>query len=247
MTEPSDTAKPVHKFSDAYHQRQWAVCYESTRAFYDFLFDEGVLAAETDAHVVDLCSGSGANLFWLKQRCPQLRLTGLEIDPDLVAFGNHAFAERGVTDAQLLESDVYAIDGTAFPKADGVIALQTISWLPDEVGFVKAAAQLNADWIALTGLMIEGSHSFRTMISNHDDPAHGDNAYNTFALSYVQALLTDAGYGAVVSQPFEIGIDLAKPADGGLGTYTETTADGRRLQVSGALMMNWRFLLARRD
>ena len=187
------STKPVPTFHDAYHARQWETCYESTRAFFDFLETHGAIA-----------------------------------------------------DVNLSVGDVYDLQTAALQPADGVISLQTLSFLPDEAGFIHAAAAVEAPWIALTGLIIEGSHSFRTLINNHAAPEKGDNFYNTFALEYITQLLADEGYSNIIHSPFEIGIDLPKPADDGLGTYTEQTDDGRRLQISGAVLMSWQFVLARR-
>lgn len=249
MTNPADTGakKPTPTFTEAYHRRQWDSCYESTKAFIDFLEGQGAIGPESRGTIVDLCCGSGANLFWLSQRCPGLELVGGDVAPELVEFGNREFKARGVDDARLVVQDVYDLDHATLPdRPDGVIAIQTVSWLPDEVEFIAACAGLEPDWIALTGLMMPGGLTFRTTIENHDDPDKGVNFYNTFSLSHLEELLAGHGYGAVTTMPFEIGIDLPRPPDGVLGTYTETTTDGRRLQISGALLMNWRFLLARR-
>tara|TARA_R110000787_G_scaffold63679_3_gene143367 strand:+ start:103253 stop:103981 length:729 start_codon:yes stop_codon:yes gene_type:complete len=240
------STKPVPTFHDAYHARQWETCYESTRAFFDFLETHGAIADDKDQHIVDLCTGTGSNLYWLKQRFPKLRLSGVEIDPRLVEWGTAALAERNTSGVNLSVGDVYDLQTAALQPADGVISLQTLSFLPDEAGFIHAAAAVEAPWIALTGLIIEGSHSFRTLINNHAAPEKGDNFYNTFALEYITQLLADEGYSNIIHSPFEIGIDLPKPADDGLGTYTEQTDDGRRLQISGAVLMSWQFVLARR-
>ena len=63
-----------------------------------------------------------------------------------------------------------------------------------------------------------------------------------------------AGHGYAVTRdaPFEIGIDLARPASPDyMGTYTvqaqEAGGVAGRLQISGPLLMNWRFLLIERQ
>lgn len=242
---PTDDISNIPKFNDVYHERQWTTCYESTRCFYDFLDKHGALNSARQT-IVDLCSGSGANLYWLNKRRPELELIGVEIAPELVDIGNSQFAHRGVEHATMVQGDVYKLDAVKLPKADGVIAIQTVSWLPDEVAFIKSATALDSDWIALTGLMIDGSHTFRTVINDHADQAHGVNYYNTFSIEYLTGLLAAAGYTEIFCEPFNIELDLPRPKQSGLGTYTENTTDGRRLQISGALLMNWHFLLARR-
>jgi len=242
-----DSPKPVPTFTAAYHSRQWEVCYDSSRAFFEFLSETGAVPAKSDQHIVDLCTGSGANLYWLLKGNPALKLTGAEIDPELVAYGNGRFAEEGMADAaKLITADVYDLPLADLTPTDGVIALQTVSWLPDEVGFIDACVSLEPNWIALTGLMIEGGHTYRTVINDHGNPDKGVNFYNTFSLDHLRELFDERGYMIDTVKPFEIGIDLAKPATPGPGTYTEKTVDGRRLQISGALLMNWHFLLARR-
>lgn len=248
MTENTPaSSKPVPTFTAAYHSRQWEVCYDSSRAFFEFLTETGAVTSGSDQHIVDLCSGSGANLYWLLKGNPTLRLTGAEIDKDLVAYGNGRFADEGMADAaKLIAADVYDLPMADLTPADGVIALQTLSWLPDEVGFIDACVSLDPEWIALTGLMIEGGHTYRTVINDHGDPDSGVNFYNTFSLDYLRGLFSERGYAVETVKPFEISIDLPRPETPGPGTYTEKTEDGRRLQISGALLMNWHFLLARR-
>ncbi len=240
------TERDVPKFTEAYHIRQWETCYESTRCFFDFLEREGAMERHREDRILDLCCGSGANLFWLKKRHPKLGLVGVDIVPELVEFGNKAFHERGMSGVELATGDVYALGKERFGSVDGVIAIQAVSWLPDEVGFLDTATSLDADWIALTGLMMPGSRTFRTLINDHNDPDHGGNYYNTFSIDYLKSLLSARRYSEITTEPFHIGVDLAKPDEGSLGTYTETTKDNRRLQISGALLMNWHFMLARR-
>ena len=60
----------------------------------------------------------------------------------------------------------------------------------------------------------------------------------------VEEYFAQFGYNNFRFKKFEIDIDLPKPQNPRMATYTETTSDGRRLQISGALMMPWYFILA---
>jgi hypothetical protein len=62
----------------------------------------------------------------------------------------------------------------------------------------------------------------------------------------IEQFLADRGYRDFRYTPFEIDIDLPKPQKKVMGTYTEKLADGRRLQISGPLLMTWHFISARR-
>ncbi len=39
-------------------------------------------------------------------------------------------------------------------------------------------------------------------------------------------------------------IDIKKPEKAGLGTYTERLENGKRIQISGGLMLPWYFIVA---
>lgn len=236
--------KPVPTFDPAYHRRQWDSCYESTKEFIQFLVRNNVLTSKSSQSIFDLCCGSGANLYWLKKHCPDLDLTGFDVIPDLVEFGNQELLIREVANAKIVQGDVYALKPARYERPDGLIALQTISWLPDEVGFVEAATAFNPDWIALTGLMIPGSRSFRCLVNNDNDETGNVNYYNTFSIPYIEHLFEERGYGNFVFEPFHIGIDIDKPEDPTSGTYTVQIMDGTRLQISGAILMNWYFMIA---
>jgi hypothetical protein len=185
-------------------------------------------------------------MFWMKQQYPDITLTGIDVIPELVEFGNQELSRRGVSGAKLIDGDVYAFDEKGFPDTDGVIALQTISWLPDEIGFIKTAASFDPEWIAITGLMIPGPRSFRCLVNNDDDPTNNVNYYNTFSIPYLERLFNEQGYGDFTLKPFQISIDIEKPEDESSGTYTVKTECGSRLQISGAILMNWYFMIARK-
>jgi len=238
--------KYIPSFDPNYHLRQWGSCYESTKEFFGFLYDNDLVSPDTTQTVVDLCCGSGANLYWMSKKFPDVKLIGIDVVDDLVEFGNQELNKRGTGGVELIEGDVYDLAPCRLGEVNGVIALQTISWLPDEVGFIDAVASLDPEWIAISGLMVPGSRSFRCLVNNDEDPSGGENYYNTFSIPYLQQLFAERGYGETRCEPFNIGIDLEKPEEVGSGTYTEKTEDGRRLQISGAILMNWCFMLARK-
>jgi hypothetical protein len=59
--------------------------------------------------------------------------------------------------------------------------------------------------------------------------------------------LKDKGYTVFKYCPFEMDIDLPKPEHTLMGTYTKTLPNGKRLQISGPLLMNWYFIYAAKE
>lgn len=55
------------------------------------------------------------------------------------------------------------------------------------------------------------------------------------------------GYYNFYYEQFEIDIDIPKPQHKDIGTYTIRTEEGKRLQISAALMLPWYFVYAERQ
>ena len=111
-------------------------------------------------------------------------------------------------------------------------------------------AQLKADWIALTSLFYEGNVNCKITIQDYNvslaRKPYKEAFYNIYCLGLVKELFKKCGYSRFDYIPFEIDIDLPKPKTKGMGTYTERLANGKRIQISGPLLMNWYFILARK-
>ena len=60
----------------------------------------------------------------------------------------------------------------------------------------------------------------------------------------IKELFNGLGYKKFDYRPFNIDIDIKKPEKAGLGTYTERLENGKRIQISGGLMLPWYFIVA---
>jgi ubiquinone/menaquinone biosynthesis C-methylase UbiE len=235
-------------YDNEYHDRQFARPYQSTVSFCDWLVELGVLGRQ-QLSVCDLGCGKGANLHYLSARFPACAFTGLDIDEQLIRDGNDYFQRKGVDKCRLVAGDLHEAS-TYFAKGefDALISLQTLSWLPSYERALDAMVALSPNWIALTSLFFEGPIEARTVISDFDvgqsEQAKRSFFYNTYSLPMVANYLRDRGYSDFRHKRFDIPIDLPRGEHGRMQTYTELTADGRRLQVSGPLLMNWSFIFA---
>ena len=109
--------------------------------------------------------------------------------------------------------------------------------------------QLDPTWIGITSLFFDGDVSCRIEVQDDATPTsempYRSSFYNVYAIPQIKQLLEHRGYHFACT-PFEIDIDLPKPASNGMGTYTVRLEDGKRLQISGPLLMNWYFVLGRK-
>lgn len=242
------TTEWIEKVNMEYHERQFREPYRSTVAFCDWLEASGYLSSESEASILDVASGLGANLHYMGRRFPKCRFLGVDFNAEIVARGNAFFQANGIANCRMEVGDLYHLDEAFVSAFDGATFLQTLSWLPEYQEPLRAIAGLGAGWIAMSSLFYDGpiACTIEAHIHDADHVPSRDSYYNVYSLPVVSRFLEGLGYGPTQARPFEIDIDLAPPADRGLGTHTETLASGRRLQISGPLLMPWHFVGARR-
>ncbi len=235
-------------YDSDYHDRQFAAPYQSTISFCDWLVGLGAID-EQSSRICDLGCGKGANLYYMATRFPRCQFVGLDIDEQLIRDGRDFLQRASVANCRMSAGDLHRA-GSYFSKGefDGVVSLQTLSWLPGYDKAIDAIVSLSPKWIALSSLFFEGPIEAKTVISEFDSAQKADAKrsffYNTYSLPLVERYLSDHGYKQFKYIAFEIPIDLPRATHGKMQTYTESTIDGRRLQISGPLLMNWYFIYA---
>ena len=236
--------------ASAYHLRQFHEPYRSTVAFCEWLERENFLGHADRQHLVDLGCGLGANVCYLGGKYPKYNVTGIDINPDFVETGNNTLKEFGQSNCYLEKGDLYKLRREYAGKFDGVVSFQTLSWLPSFDEAAEAMVRLEPGWIAMTSLFFDGLVTAKLQIEDYSSPIGSQECrksfYNVYSLHMAKKFFEDHGFADFHYSPFEIDIDLERPSDGGMGTYTELLADGRRLQISGPVIMSWFFIAARR-
>jgi SAM-dependent methyltransferase len=232
-------------YDPQYHDRQFMEPYQSTISFCDWLIRLGAISGKY-AKICDVGCGKGANLYYMSKKFPDCVFIGIDIDEQLIREGNDFLKLSNVNNCQLKAGDLYKV-GSYFgsKEFDGVISLQTLSWLDGYKDAIDSIASLTPKWIALTSLFYDGPIEAKTIITQYDDEKI-DNSffYNTYSLPIVRQYLYEHGYKKFECKRFEIPIDIPQNSERKMGTYTELTTDGRRLQISGPLLMSWYFIYA---
>jgi len=229
----------------AYHTQQWDNVKQSTIAF------ERFCAAElaSSQHVIDLGAGAGAATAFIAGKHPTVGFTAFDYSAELTRTGAEIAKSKGMANLSFQQGDWYELQATR--QFDGVISLQTLSWLPNfEDPLDQVFRNLRPKWVAVSSLFYDGEISCQIEVNQH--VRERKFFYNIYAIPVAQRFCAARGYELVKSTPFEIDIDIEKPADPNtMGTYTERVwnADNRgtqRLQRSGPLLMPWYMLLFRR-
>lgn len=233
-----------------YYTRQIEKPYRSTISFCQWLETLGLLSKNREDIIADIGAGAGGNIYYMARKYKKSTFVGIDINPTLVEIGNKYFKESGQCNCKLLEGDLYALDKCHIGKYDGIVSYQTLSWLPDYKLAIKKMVELKTGWIAITSLFYDGDVNCKIIVQDYTIPLAGkpyqEAFYNIYCLRLVQELLAKYGYSKFSYKPFEIDIDLPKPKTTGMGTYTKKLANGKRLQISGPLLMSWYFILAKK-
>lgn len=232
-----------------YHEKQFQNPYRSTVFFTDWLKSLNLLSSKKTQNILDIGSGEGANLSYLAQRFTQSNFTGVDLNKNLVKKGNLIFKKLNLKNCKLEIGDLYALDKKYKGEVEGVISLQTLSWLPSYELPVEEMIKLKPKWIALSSLFYDGLIECEIKVRDHTgfkNKKYKEVFYNVYSLKLIEGLFRKKGYKKFKYIPFEIDVDIEKNKDGRMGTYTVKTKNGSRMQISGPLLMNWYFIIAER-
>ncbi len=234
----------VDPLSMEYHTKQWYEPKESTKAFSNFFSKE----LTNSKSVLDLGSGAGAATYYLASRNLKTNFIGLDQSTELVDFANEYSKNFDLKNLTFGSGNWFNLD-EKWGQVDGVISLQTLSWLPEmRVPMIQIFDVIKPDWIGLSSLFYEGDISCRIEVFEH--ARRRKTFYNVYSLKELNRLADQHQYEIFKFDRFDINIDLPKPKNLDLmGTFTEKVegnSDYQRLQISGPLLMNWYFVLIKK-
>lgn len=234
----------IDPVSMEYHIKQWDDPKQSTKAFYDFFKRE----LANSKKVVDLGAGAGAATFFLASKFPSTKFVGVDQSSDLIIKAKETSKNFKLKNLDFDTGDWFDL-GNKWGGVDGVISIQTLSWLPEiQTPMKQIFEMIKPNWIGLSSLFYEGDISARIEVFEHCKPRK--TFYNVYSLKKLNRLANDYGYEVVTSDRFEIDIDVPKPKNKDImGTFTEIvngSLDYKRLQISGPLLLNWYFVLLKK-
>lgn len=225
----------------AYHTKQWAEQKESTASFYDFVKHK-LLASN---NVIDLGAGAGAATSFIARNEPGVSFVAADYVNDYLEVGNKLATENKIENISFRQIDWFSLEETN--EFDGVISLQTISWLPELRGpLERVLTKIKPDWFAMTSLFYNGDISCKIEVLEHTNSRK--SFYNIYSLKDVNRIANEFGYQISKCEKFKISIDLPKSSNPDLmGTYTQKVHNERgldeRMQISGPLLMPWYMVL----
>jgi len=228
-----------------YHCKQFLEPKRMTVAFEEFLSRNCNISS---GYILDLGCGGGAADVYLSKLHPELKILGIDIVEKAFELFDHFADENTKRCVTLQKGDWYNLDKSLIGKFDGVVSLQSLSWLEDWKSPLEKICDLKPNWLALSSLFYEGKINYQIRLTDYElkgkEVPYQETYYNIYSIPIVRNFLAEHGYKDFVFEPFEIDIDLPKPQSLDAGTYTVKTEEGRRLQISAAMLMPWYFIFA---
>jgi SAM-dependent methyltransferase len=239
---------------DEYHRRQYDQCYEATRCLFEFIDD--TVGEVGSRKILDVACGAGANVHHMLQRWRESNVTGLDRDEVLLDYARARVLPQDASRCDYVPADFFDLPRLYEPDTFSVTTLmQTLQFFgPDEYAEVlRTLIKVTRDWVFVSSLFTDKRMDVVAGIRDYtrfaEDSFIQDSRqlifYNTFCMDRFRRVSAQLGVKQVIFRDFDIGIDLTGPAQGGIGTYTERLADGRRLQFSGAVFMPWKLAALR--
>jgi trans-aconitate methyltransferase len=245
LKQRTDEWEKLDSSSLRYHTKQWDTPKQSTKAF-DLFAHNKIIGSK---NIIDLGCGAGASTAYLAQRYNNVSFTGFDYVQDLITLGAQISQNKNISNLHFEQGDWFDIKPTN--KFDGVISFQTLSWLPEfEKPLLEIFKKLKPRWIALNSLFYEGDITCHIEVEEHR--RNRKSFYNVYSIPAIKRLCKENGYTLTKISPFEMDIDIEKPAEiDFMATYTKriyASAPPRknnfeRLQISGPLLMTWYMLL----
>ncbi len=237
--------KDIYEWKSAkimdYHERQLKTPYRSTVFFEKFLCENTSL---DNCKIIDIACGAGGATKYLAKLHKNSLFLGIDFNEKFASY----FQEPPNISFEI--GNLYEMNSKWVKYFDGALCIQTLSWLPEYKEPLKNICDLRTKWIAMSLLGYEGKINFNIGIENYEKlTPEGDfthSWYNIYSLPLLEEFLKSYGFRKFKYKEFEIDMDLKKTDSKDMGTYTLTTLQNKRLQISGALMMPWYFVYAER-
>ena len=227
----------------AYHLEQ----YDKPKEYSKYLlkkFIEWELDKESNC-ILDLGCGAGAVTYSFAKANPNINFVGIDINPKYIAYAN----DHKIANTSFEVKDFKEISN-ANGNFEGILCLQTLSWINSYDKMINTMINLNPKWILITSLYYDGPVDakikiidFSRSMGNHN---FRSSYYNIYSIDRLEQKVNKKGYRIINKEPFIFPYDLSKPQNSSMGTYTEKLLSEQRIQISGPILMSWYTLLIKK-
>ena len=193
--------------------------------------------------ILDACCGIGHIDYFLNKISPSSDFLGIDQTTYLIEEAKKLCKDH--ENIKFEVGDIYDLPKLYPKKFDITINWKTISWLPYYDEFMKALFKITKRNIFLSSLFYDGDIDFKIKVREYKKES-GKNGFNSFYNIYSLPRFKEFIFKLVAKKinvyDFEINKDLEKANNDVMGTFTEKLENGKRLQISGSVLMNWKII-----
>jgi ubiquinone/menaquinone biosynthesis C-methylase UbiE len=193
--------------------------------------------------ILDACCGIGHITNLLSEISNRSEFVGIDQSEYLIKDARKLFNDK--KNILFEKGDIYEIKEKYKKKFNVAISWKTISWLPYYDQMLKDLIHMTKDHIFLSSLFYEGDIDFEIKVREFKKESGKNDFnryYNVYSLPQFKKFVYSLGVKNIKVYDFDIGIDLEKPPVDVMGTYTEKLENGKRIQISGAVVMSWKII-----
>ena len=227
-----------------WHVNQYTATNRSTIRLGEFA--ARILAHEDPpTEVLEVGCGGGSKMLHLSEVFPAAHWSGVDIADEALEIGREHLDSKRFA---LIHGDMNELEKTFGPKRfDISFSIMTLMNLEDYERPIQQMMAVTKKWLFVLNLFSDSEvNAFVRLRGRLAGPQEGMAVnYNVYSLPRFDDFCRQHGATEIVTEPFEIDIDIPRPDHRGMGTWTERLADGRRLQRSGPLAMPWWFVAVR--
>lgn len=194
-------------------------------------------------NILDACCGIGHIPYFLSDISPESKFLGIDQTLYLVEEGKKLCQTK--SNISFENEDVYNISKKYKKSFDISINWRTLSWLPYYDQILKELIAVTKEHIFLSSLFYDGDIDFITQIrefKTETGQEYFNDYYNVYSLPQFKKFVLGLGAKHVEVYDFDISIDIPKPPIDQMISYTERLANGKRLQLSGAVVLYWKII-----
>jgi hypothetical protein len=229
----------------SWHNDQWAAGPNRSTAHLREFVARILSEDEVPGTALEAGCGAGVKMLHLADLFPSAHWTGVELSEDAVQAGRDRLDPERFT---LRQGDLNRLVEMFGERCfDITFSIMVLSWIEDYEAVVEQMLSVTKGRLFILNLFADCDlDAFIRVRGRHQGSHEGlESFYNVYSLPRFLAYCRRLGASDIVAEPFEIDVDIPRPDHGGMGTWTERTTDGRRLQISGRLIMPWWFVAMR--
>jgi ubiquinone/menaquinone biosynthesis C-methylase UbiE len=194
-------------------------------------------------NILDACCGIGYISYFLSKINPESKFLGIDQTPYLIDEAKKLCKNESNISFEL--NDIYNISKKYQKQFDVSINWRTLSWLPYYDQILENLFAVTKKHIFVSSLFYDGDIDFITQVREFKTET-GEKKFNdynnVYSLPHFKEFLYKLGAKNIEVYDFDIEIDIPKPPLDQLISYTEKLENGKRLQISGAMLLPWKII-----